>query len=347
MRLDLTSPFSRILLRMRYFGSKSSTLADLDRLICERVPEGSFCDCFGGIGTVGSYFKRLGYTVYTGDVLTFAHYFQIARVQIDELPPFRNLGSKLGVTGPEGVRGFLNQTRPRQGWFVREYSDQRQFFSRKNAMRIQACRATIQQWDRQGWLSSEERALLLASLIKAADRVANTAGTYYAYLKSWHRKALQDFHFEWIQSTPGNEACRSVLAPAVELAASRHFDVLYLDPPYNARSYGAYYHLPETLATGGTPPVRGSSGMPVRSFEPSEYNRRRFASRALECLLTTARFRLLAFHYADDGLIPPETIRDLLRRYGTVEEFILPSKGYTTQKASRIKNHRIYLVTDA
>lgn len=332
---------------MRYFGSKSSTLADLTRLICERVPGGSFCDCFGGIGTVGSHFKRLGYKVHTGDLLTFAHYFQIARVEMDELPTFRTVGSNLGVTGPEGVRRFLNGARPRQGWFVREYSDRRQFFSRRNAMQIQGCRATIAKWDRQGWLLPIEKAILLASLIKAADRVANTAGTYYAYLKRWHRKALQEFCFEWIYPTPGHEPCRSFLKPAVQLAGDHHYDVLYLDPPYNARPYGAYYHLPETLAIGGTPQVHGSSGMPVRSLAVSEYNQRRLATEALERLLITAKFRLLVFHYADDGLISPEFLRDLLPRYGTLEEAVISSKGYTTQPASRIKNHRVYLVTHA
>lgn len=332
---------------MRYFGSKSSTLADLTRLIDERVPEGTFCDCFGGIGTVGSHFKQAGYRVFTGDLLTFAHFFQIARVQLNELPSFNTLSRRLGVEGPEGVREVLQEVRPREGWFVREYSERRQFFLRRNAKRIQACRATIVRWDREGWLSRVEKAVLLASLIKATDRVANTAGTYYAYLKTWHRKALQDFSFEWIQPTPGNHACRSYLAPAVELAARRRFDVLYLDPPYNARAYAAYYHLPETLARGGTPAVHGSSGVPVGGLTVSDYNQRRRATEALERLLAIARFRLLAFHYADDGLIPPNVIRNLLGKYGSTEEFVLSSKGYTTQKTSRTKDHRIYLVTNA
>ena len=46
---------------MRYIGSKTSTLPQLARLITQRVDRGTFLDCFGGMGTVGSHFKGLGY----------------------------------------------------------------------------------------------------------------------------------------------------------------------------------------------------------------------------------------------------------------------------------------------
>lgn len=39
-------------------------------------------------------------------------------------------------------------------------------------------------------------------------------------------------------------------------------DVVYLDPPYNRRDYGANYHVLETLARGDTPEVKGVTGLP-------------------------------------------------------------------------------------
>src|SRR4030042_1499802 len=112
---------------MRYFGSKVSTIETIHNLISKRMPSGSFCDPFGGIGSVGSYLKSKGYNVWSGDVLNFAH-----------------------------------------------------FFTDRNARKIQACRRKIRAWAQKGWLSYDERAVLLASLINNMDRVANTAGTYYA-----------------------------------------------------------------------------------------------------------------------------------------------------------------------
>lgn len=329
---------------MRYFGSKVSTINDLSSIIGSKIAFGSFCDCFGGIGTVGSHFKANGYDVWTGDLLTFAHYFQISRIQCNGLPEFAQLREALGLEHSVGVADLLNSLRPVRSWFVREYAQERQFFTIRNAARIEACRLSIARWSRNGWLTHDERAVLLASLINSIDKVANTAGTYYAYLKDWHRKALLPFRFEFIIPTHGNIAGHCFFGQAKDLVALRAFDVLYLDPPYNGRSYARYYHLPETVAAGKTPKTYGMSGMPVGERVSSDFNKSREARRALEELLELARFRLLAFHYSDDGLIAPDELKNVLRAHGRIEEHVLDSRGYTTEKISRTVKHRLYLV---
>jgi len=227
---------------------------------------------------------------------------------------------------------------------VDEYAHRRQFFTRENARRIQGCWNTIRNWARQAWLTEEEEAVLIASLINSMDKVANTAGTYYAFLKNWHRKALKPFRFELIEPDRGSERCECFHGPAQAIVEQRPCDVLYLDPPYNARNYARYYHLPETLALGRTPPVDGQAGVPSTMPLRSSFNDARYATTALRVLLEAARFTLLAFHYSDDGLIPREAIRVLLREHGEVEEFSLTSRGYTTEKTPREVNHRLYLV---
>lgn len=54
---------------------------------------------------------------------------------------------------------------------------------------------------RMGLTSSKENSLLTASLIDSMDWVANTAGTYYAYLKGWSHKASRTFRFNLVQPT--------------------------------------------------------------------------------------------------------------------------------------------------
>src|SRR6185436_6043411 len=115
------------------------------------------------------------------------------------------------------------------------------------------CRIRINQWCRNNWVTQNQRAVLLASLINSMDRVANTAGTYYAYLKSWHRKALKPFRFELVRSSRGPQKGHCILADANTLVGSREYDILYLDPPFNERCYSSYYHLPESLARRHTP----------------------------------------------------------------------------------------------
>jgi adenine-specific DNA-methyltransferase len=332
---------------VRYIGSKTSTLEQLGRLITARVPQGTFCDCFGGIGTVGAHFKSLGYSVWTGDVLRFANFFQIARVQRQRAPSFRRTRAALGLTRSSDVVDELRRATADRGWVVREYSRKRSYFTENNARAIQGCWCTIRRWAKNGWLTSDEYAVLLASLINSMDQVANTAGTYYAFLKTWHRKALKPFRFELIPATAQGGRYVCVEEPAQLLVGRQAFDVLYLDPPYNERSSAHYYHLPETIASGRSRRVRGVAGTPVNTPQRSVFNDRNLATTALQLLLETARFRLLAFHYCDEGLIPVEVARALLAEHGTVEEFQLDSRGYTTRSIGRRVTHRLFLLTHA
>jgi adenine-specific DNA-methyltransferase len=332
---------------MRYFGSKTSTLHAVGELICARLSSGSFCDPFGGTGIVGSFFKARGFQVWSGDVLLFAHYFQVARIQLNALPKFPFLCKTMDSDSDRRVVDILNTIPQADGWFTREYARQRMFFTPMNASRIESCWIQIEEWADRRLIDDDEHKLLLASLINSMDAVANTAGTYYAYLKNYHRKSRVPFRFKLLRPTCGIRACYSIYGDAHNLVSSQAFDVLYLDPPYNRRSYAHYYHLPETVAQGSPVPVHGKSGIPNKVGPSSAFNRYSEVSKALKALLDASRFRLLAFHYSDAALLPPKEVHNLLSSYGRVEKFTLRGKGYTTVPAHRTTDHALYLVSRA
>ena len=83
---------------MRYLGSKVSTLSALGALVTKRIQNGSFCDPFGGIGSVGTYFCTKGFNITCGDILHFPHYMQIAKLCFRGDRFFNNLFKK-GETG--------------------------------------------------------------------------------------------------------------------------------------------------------------------------------------------------------------------------------------------------------
>jgi adenine-specific DNA-methyltransferase len=330
---------------VRYFGSKRSTVDALYELIAKRIsPGATFCDPFGGIGAVGSYFKSKGYRVCVGDHLTFAHTYQVASIVASQTPSFRNVRKALGLITAQQVVEHLQHARGKRGWLSREYSERRRFFTLANAVKIEACRQTIRKWHKSGLLNPTEHAILRASLIDSADKVANTAGTYYAYLKQWHRKALRPFHFALIPPTRGQAGCTAVQTEASALAGTRAWDVLYLDPPYNSRRYDAYYHLPETLALESEPRVSGKAGIPVRPPTVSDFNRPSHASNALKNLLAGARFRLLVLHYSNQGIIALQEIEEMLHPLGHVQRVTLVGMGYTTTGTARSVEHVVYLV---
>lgn len=318
----------------------------LYRIVSHIVPTGTLCDAFGGVGSIGSFFKSKGYAVWSGDVLRFAYYFQLARIERNTMPSFARVRKRHGLRSTTEVVNFLNKLRPKYSWIVSEYARERRFFTVENAARIDACRMQIREWSEANLLSNSERAVLLASLINSMDRVANTAGTYYAFLKRWDRHALRPFQFGLIPCTPGPPS-RSFRAEAKDLVAMRAFDILYLDPPHNRRSYSRYYHLPESIALQQTPKTCGKSGMAIRENPCSDFGNPRRVGKALEELLSRASFRIALFHYSEDGLMSSDEVRGILAANGNVEEHKLKSFGYTTRQAARTAEHHLYVVRNA
>jgi adenine-specific DNA-methyltransferase len=293
---------------------------------------------------VGSAFKGRGFEVHTGDLLMSAHCFQTARVVLNKPPtPTPALKAALNVRTTEDMINSLRRVKPVKSWVYREFSARRRYFTSENAAAIDGTRRALERWRRDGLTDEPTDLYLRACLIDAVDRVANTAGTYYAHLKQWTRKALKPFDLRAIEPVSGPVGCTASLIDATELVASRHFDVLYLDPPYNTRDYAGYYHLPETLATGRRPRPQGASGVDAAARPVSAFTRPRQAESAMTELVGIARCHLMVVHYSDDGLIGPARMRALLRSFGRIEERTIDALGYGTTR-QRLAHHRLYFV---
>jgi adenine-specific DNA-methyltransferase len=331
---------------MRYIGSKVTLVEEIYKIVSEYLSSGSFCDPFGGTATVGSFFKEKGFKVYTGDILTFAHYFQVSRVGFSRKPAFVKLKKHLQVKSSPEIIDYLNQLQSRSGWFVQNYAIKRKFFTVDNAKKIEAIWYRIQALEKQGIINTNEKAFLLASLINSMDKVANTAGTYYAYLKAFYRKAKVPFNFSFIEPVKGVHKGYSKLGDAITLLKERKYDVIYLDPPYNSRKYEQYYHLPETIASCRKRAIIGKSGIgKARTADViSSFYNGQSALNSLKDILANAKFRLLIFHYTDDGLITPAQLKRLFKRYNLTSEYYFDSLGYTTQSTKRKYRNHIYIL---
>jgi adenine-specific DNA-methyltransferase len=143
---------------------------------------------------------------------------------------------------------------------------------------------------------------------------------------------------------PDGPVGTAVVSDAAELAASREWGVLYLDPPYTARRYGGYYHLPELIARGAEPRPRGASGITALPHRPSPYYSKGSLA-ALRGLLQRAQFELLVLHYSDTGLMDPAELTQTLSEFGSVTTTFLPAVGYRTTAGSRGVVHRVLMVT--
>lgn len=330
---------------MRYLGSKTSLLDDIAYIAGTYKSDGIFCDPFGGIGTVGRFMKEKGYQVITGDILYFAHCFQMAMIENNGEVDFKNVKSAKGLKSNKEIEQYLNDLPIKEGWLVEEYAEKRRYFTRDNAMLIQACFECIQQWRHEMLLSDIEYGVLSASLIQSFDKVANTAGTYYAYLKEYYRKALRPFKYQLIEPYKSKVLCRSFYGSANQVVKGCDCDILYLDPPYNERNYGRYYHLPENVAKGREPIPKGKSGVDAMEVPDSQYNKRAEATKAFMQLVNECRAGCIIFHYTDNGIIGMENAKSVLQEWGKVEEFYFDSKGYSTvSNASKCQHHILKVI---
>ncbi len=335
---------------MRYFGSKASTAVEVEaqaaRLFGNASLGATMCDPFGGIGIIASSFKRNGWRVTIGDHLLFPHYYQLARLSKSSFPPFIKLKLYLDIDSTNVLETYIKEIPASTGWITKEYSIQRQFFTSSNARKIDAVWKSIRRWREDRLINNQEYILLISSLIDSFDKVANTAGTYYAYLKSTTRRALNDFNFQLLPPVKGPFAAVCKRDEAINTVAGGRFDVLYLDPPYSSRSYDRYYHLPQTVASGSQSIPVGISGVPSDPPIRSKFESPLTAEKALVDLVEAANCSVLMLQYAEGGLISLDRIRKILSSRGKVREIRIETIGYTTQKKARMNHHSLFIVTD-
>jgi len=110
-------------------------------------------------------------------------------------------------------------------------------------------------------------------------------------------------------------------------------DILYLDPPYNQRQYGANYHLLNTIAKYDNFIPKGKTGL--REYNRSNYCKRKEVTLNFEELIKNANFKYIFLSYNNEGLMGKEEIANVMKKYG---KYDLITKEYQRFKADKTKN---------
>jgi adenine-specific DNA-methyltransferase len=322
---------------MRYIGNKTRLLPFILRTLRRLgIAPGVAHDAFAGTAAVGRALKDAGWRVVSSDLMTYSYVLQRAYVVASRVPGFAALiageadvrhalrspalrarvearGGRLAAVA-EYLGGWLE---PEPGFVAAHFAPAggRMYFTDDNAARIDAARSALHRWYRRGLIDDHAHYLLLAALIEGADRVANTAGVYAAYIKEWQPNARRPLALapELPVRGRGSVAHR---ADAVEVArAAGEIDLLYLDPPYNGRQYAGYYHIPEIIARGwfdSVPQVRGKTGLLEDGGPRSAWCQRRRAPAALRDLLAASGARHVLVSYNTEGLLSDRDLRAAL-----------------------------------
>jgi len=292
---------------IKYLGSKRTLLPLITEVIAELAPGGTVLDLFSGTSRVGHALKARGHRVIANDHNAYAHALATCYVQADAEDVLENAQLL--------VREF-NTLPGRPGYFTHTFCQQSRFFQPHNGERIDAIREAIAAKS----LDPELEAVMLVSLMEAADRVDSTTGVQMAYLKSWAPRAHNPLELRVpnVLPRPQGAKCRALSLDALD-AARTPADIAYIDPPYNQHSYLGNYHIWETLVRWDKPAVYGTAckRADVRDRRSPFNSRTQFAD-AFARLIEAVAAPILVVSFSNEGYLTREQAEAILSTRGHV-----------------------------
>ena len=314
---------------MNYIGSKHKLSSFIKKAIIKNVGEDLtnlvFCDLFAGTGSVGRNFKPLVKQVIANDVEFYS--YVLNRNYIGNYSEIKTTHFIEILNNLNGVEGFVFNNYCENG------SENRLYFSAENGKKIDAIRQQIELWKKNKDISDDVYFFLLTSLIESADKVANTASVYGAYLKKLKKSAHKSIVLVPANFSETQNSHQVFNEDSNELIKHIKGDILYLDPPYNARQYGSNYHLLNTIAKYDEFVPIGKTGL--RKYYRSSYCKTNEVKNSFDELIKNANFKFIFLSYNNEGLMSENEVRDIMSKYG---KYSLKTTNYQRFKADKTEN---------
>lgn len=316
---------------MNYIGSKyrlsSFIKSTIYNVVGDDLSDKVFCDMFAGTGIVGRNFKKEVKQIISND---FEYYsFVLNKNYIENHTKLENQ-EKL-------IEELNHLPLVDNGFIFRHYclgsGSQRQYFSDDNGKKIDTIRTKIEQWKNKNRINSNEYYFLLASLLESADKVANTASVYGAFLKQLKKSAQKELVLQPAIFDINDNKHIVFNKDSNELIKEINGDILYLDPPYNARQYGANYHILNTISEYHNFNPKGKTGLP--NYQKSKYCSKNNVLQEFENLIKNAKFKYIFLSYNNEGLMSVENVKTIMSRYG---KYDMATTNYQRFKADSTEN---------
>jgi len=310
---------------MNYIGSKYKLSSWIKDEITKKIQPANkiFCDLFAGTGIIGRVFKKDVKKVISNDIEYYAYV-----LNRNYISNHKNLKEKLEIIE------YLNSLPLKDDGFIyKNYCApaNRLYFSDENGKKIDTIRIEIEKFKN----NKDLYYFLLASLIESADKVANTASVYGAFLKKLKKSAQKELVLKPAIYEENDNEHLVFQQDANKLIKKIQGDILYIDPPYNSRQYGANYHLLNTIAEYKEFEPKGKTGL--REYYKSPWCQKGKVKEVFENLIKNANFTYIFLSYNNEGLMSKEEISDIMKEYGKYE---LVTKEYQRFKADNKRNNK-------
>jgi adenine-specific DNA-methyltransferase len=300
-----------------YIGSKSklstSILENIKKFINEPLNDKIIGDLFAGAGSMSRIFKDNYMNVIANDSELYSFYILSAHLNSNYTDKINNLITQIN-SNIENIKFEDNY----DGLIFQNYSEkginQRMFFTPINAGKIDYCRKYIQN---ELDITQNEFNFLIASLIVSADKIANTASVYGAYLKKYKVSASKSFSLIPIH-TNNNETLNTHTIykdDIMNIYNENSYDIVYLDPPYNSRQYSKNYHVLNYIAEYNdkiTP--YGVTGLFKDCFI-SDFCKKSEIENLFDKLFKELKTKYIFLSYNSESLLSKEKIENIIKKY--------------------------------
>lgn len=315
---------------MNYIGSKLSLLDFIHKTISDvtgykQGDEYIFADLFAGTGVVGASYRKQGCKVISNDIQYYSYVFNKYLIENESAGDLKLLAY---LNSLQGIEGFVYSN------YCAGSGSGRNYFTDENGKKCDAIRIELERLHQNNEISDETYFYYLASLINSIDKYANTASVYGAFLKHIKKSAEKPYVLELLPLVDGIKG-KVYNENINELITKVNGDVLYLDPPYNARQYCTNYHVLETIARYDNPEIKGKTGLRNYDAQKSKYCSKKTLEDEFEHLIANAKFKYIFLSYNNEGLMSVETIKDIMSKYGT---YSFATQTYRRFKADRSEN---------
>lgn len=358
-------------------GNKRSVQQQL-RVLFEQLlvkPQRSlFVDPFCGSGAVARIARSLGCRVAASDVepFTFITNYVYLSLDNDELnsmfTEFGGLDAYLTMLNLQGLFASTSNRDLPYGYLSTHYAPrddqqydgkrERLFFTRANALFLDAIREEVEHNWISGKISASEKCVILSSLLYEASRKANTSGTFTSYHKqfgSYEAGARSRITTECSIQAPMLIDAPSLkgtvrIQRAEDAVANHSADLCFLDPPATVHQYGGTCHLLNSIAMWDKPVpdnrldqdgnLIDRSGMRKdKGATYSEFCSLKHAGAAMVRLLNRVDARTVVLTYPRNALVDPVWLDEMLRaRFKHVRTILLHKRNQGgRQPATRSK----------
>jgi len=312
---------------LNYIGSKfklaSFIKEEISKVVKGDMSQKVFCDMFSGIGEVGKIFKQDVKQVISNDIEYYSYVLNKNYIQ-----NYKDISKKDGYIDMLNNLDLIEDGLIYTNYCIGSGSG-RQYFSDKNGKKIDTIRVKIKELREEEKIKDDLYYFLLSSLLESCDKVANTASIYGSFLKQIKKTALEDFILIASDYEYSDNTHKIYNEDANELIKKIKGDILYLDPPYNIRQYGANYHILNTIALYDSFTPKGITG--VRDYVRSEYCKKNLVHERFENLIKDAQFEYVFLSYSNEGIMSEMDIKEIMSKYGRYD---LIKKEYKRYRAN-------------